>query len=182
MENKYLNIHQELIDLCKTGNRKAQAEIYKLYYRPMFNTSLRIVNDKMEAEDIIQESFFAAFKKLNSYSGEVSFGAWLKRIVINRSLDFLKKRKINFEQLDSKLNKLPESTEEVEEEIINLEVEKVKKAINQLADGYRIIISLYLLEGYDHDEIAEITGITSASSRSQLVRAKRKVISLMNEM
>jgi RNA polymerase sigma-70 factor (ECF subfamily) len=91
LENKYINIHQELLNRCQQGDQGAQFEIYRLYYKSMYNSSLRIVGVREEAEDIMQESFLTAFRKLKSYGGEVSFGAWLKRIVINRSLDILRK-------------------------------------------------------------------------------------------
>ncbi|VAW22417.1 RNA polymerase ECF-type sigma factor, partial [hydrothermal vent metagenome] len=92
MDPLYKNIHQEIINRCRAGEQKAQHQLYKLYYKPMFNISLRIVNDKPEAEDIMQEAFLKAFKKIGSYKGEVSFGAWLKKIVVNHSLDALRKR------------------------------------------------------------------------------------------
>jgi len=176
-EATYKNIHQDLIDGCKTGDQKAQFQIYKLYYKAMYNTSLRIVNDTMEAEDIMQESFLSAFEKIDTYSGTVSFGAWLKRIVINRSLDALSKKKVTFEDIDSFPGLRDDSGEEmVYREEVDLKVEEIKKEIEKLPDGYRIILSLYLIEGYDHDEIAEILGINSSTSRSQLSRAKQKLI------
>jgi len=178
VEAAFRNIHQDLIDGCKTGDQKAQFQIYKLYYKAMYNTSLRIVNDSMEAEDIMQESFLSAFEKIDTYSGTVSFGAWLKRIVVNRSLDTLSKRKAVFEDIESHIGIRDDSTDETERnENIDVKVEEVKHAIENLPDGYRIILSLYLLEGYDHDEIAEIMGINSSTSRSQLSRAKQKLIS-----
>jgi RNA polymerase sigma factor (sigma-70 family) len=174
----FKNIHQDLIDGCKTGDQKAQFQIYKLYYKAMFNTSLRIVNDTMEAEDIMQESFLSAFEKIETYSGTVSFGAWLKKIVINRSLDSLNRRKAIFEDIDTHIGIRDSSNEDIaQKEELDVRVEEVKEAINKLPDGYRIILSLYLLEGYDHDEIAEILSINSSTSRSQLSRAKQKLIS-----
>jgi DNA-directed RNA polymerase specialized sigma24 family protein len=101
VEAAFKNIHQDLIDGCINGDQKAQFQIYKLYYKAMFNTSLRIVSDTMEAEDIMQESFLSAFEKIDTYSGTVSFGAWLKRIVINRSLDSLNRKKAIFEDIDT---------------------------------------------------------------------------------
>ncbi len=178
VEAAFRNIHQDLLDGCKTGDQKAQFQIYKLYYKAMYNTSLRIVNDTMEAEDIMQESFLSAFEKIESYSGTVSFGAWLKKIVINRSLDALSRRKAIFEDIEAHTAIRDEGSEETSrQEDLDLKVEEVKEAINKLPDGYRIILSLYLLEGYDHDEIAEIMGISSSTSRSQLSRAKQKLIS-----
>jgi RNA polymerase sigma-70 factor (ECF subfamily) len=177
VEAAFRNLHQDLLDGCKNGDQKAQFQIYKLYYKAMYNTSLRIVNDTMEAEDIMQESFLSAFEKIDTYSGMVSFGAWLKKIVVNRSLDALNKRKAVFEDIDSYVGIKDESDEDsTRNEELNTRIEEVKKAIERLPDGYRIILSLYLLEGYDHDEIAEILSINSSTSRSQLSRAKQKLI------
>jgi len=180
VEAAFRNIHQDLIDGCKNGDQKAQFQIYKLYYKAMFNTSLRIVSDTMEAEDIMQEAFLSAFDKIDSYSGTVSFGAWLKKIVINRSLDAVSKQKAIFEDIDTHYE-LQEESGNTDEKNLELEqkMSEVKKAIENLPDGYRIILSLYLLEGYDHDEIAEILEISSSTSRSQLSRAKQK---LLNEL
>ena len=178
VEAAFRNLHQDLVDGCKIGDQKAQFQIYKLYYKAMYNTSLRIVNDTMEAEDIMQESFLSAFEKIDSYSGIVSFGAWLKKIVINRSLDALGKRKAIFEDIESHIGIRDDSPDNsLSEEEIDVRISELKDAINELPDGYRIILSLYLLEGYDHDEIAEILKISSSTSRSQLSRAKHKLIS-----
>jgi RNA polymerase sigma factor (sigma-70 family) len=177
VEAAFINLHQDLLDGCKAGDQKAQFQIYKLYYKAMYNTSLRIVNDNMEAEDIMQESFLSAFEKIDTYSGTVSFGAWLKKIVINRSLDALSRRKAIFEDIDSHIGIRDESNDDnVRSEELDVRVEEVKDAINRLPDGYRVILSLYLLEGYDHDEIAEILSISSSTSRSQLSRAKQKLL------
>ena len=177
VEAAFRNLHQDLLDGCKNGDQKAQFQIYKLYYKAMYNTSLRIVSDTMEAEDIMQESFLSAFEKMDTYSGTVSFGAWLKKIVINRSLDALSRRKAVFEDIDSHTSIKDESNEDLtRKEELDVKVEEVKEAINRLPDGYRIILSLYLLEGYDHDEIGEILSISSSTSRSQLSRAKQKLI------
>lgn len=177
VEAAFKNIHQDLIDGCKTGDQKAQFQIYKLYYKAMYNTSLRILNSSMEAEDIMQESFLSAFEKIDTYSGTVSFGAWLKKIVVNRSLDALSKKKAIFEDIESHIGIKDDSVEELtQKEEVDVRVEEVKEAINKLPDGYRIILSLYLLEGYDHDEIGEILSISSSTSRSQLSRAKQKLI------
>jgi RNA polymerase sigma-70 factor (ECF subfamily) len=144
----------------------------------MYNTSLRIVGNTMEAEDIMQESFLSAFEKIETYSGKVSFGAWLKKIVINRSLDALNRQKAILEDIDSH-HELHSLHEESSDNLDNIDVriEEVRAAIENLPDGYRIILSLYLLEGYDHDEISEILSITSSTSRSQLSRAKQKLVS-----
>jgi RNA polymerase sigma factor (sigma-70 family) len=183
VEAAFRNLHQDLLDGCKEGDQKAQFQIYKLYYKAMYNTSLRIVNDRMEAEDIMQESFLSAFEKIETYSGTVSFGAWLKKIVINRSLDALGKRKAVFEDIDSHVGIRDDGPDDLlRSEEIDVRIGEVKEAIEQLPDGYRVILSLYLLEGYDHDEIAEILKISSSTSRSQLSRAKQKLISELKKM
>jgi len=177
-ETSFRNIHQDLIDGCRAGDQKAQFQVYKLYYKAMFNTSLRIVNDLMEAEDVMQEAFLSAFEKINTYSGAVSFGAWLKKIVVNRSLDSLNKRKAIFEDIESHTGIYDDSGEEIAyKQELEARVEEIKNAIGQLPEGYRVILSLYLIEGYDHDEIADMLNISSSTSRSQLSRAKQKLVS-----
>lgn len=180
-ESIYKNIHQDIIERCKNGEQKAQFQIYKLYYKAMYNSCLRIVKDSTEAEDIMQESFLKAFGKINSYKGEVSFGAWLKRIVINHSLDELRKKRIEFDSIEDSAYELKE--EETDNSTIDEKVtaEKVRDEINNLPDGYRIVLSLYLIEGYDHDEISQILNITSSTSRSQCARAKKKLIELLKQ-
>ena len=175
METLFKNIHQETIDQCRSGDQKAQFRLYELYYKAMYSVSLRIVNDEMEAEDIMQESFLKAFKKIHTYRGEVSFGAWLKKIVVNSSLDYLKKRKVQFDQLDERIMEKPDDTIERKE----VDVSLIKKAISCLPDGYRTILSLYLIEGYDHDEISTILGISNSASRTQYSRAKNKLRELL---
>ena len=183
VEAAFRNLHQDLLDGCKEGDQKAQFQIYKLYYKAMYNTSLRIVNNTMEAEDVMQEAFLSAFEKIETYSGTVSFGAWLKKIVINRSLDTLGKRKAVFEDIDSHAGIRDDGPDDsLRSEEIDVRIGEVKEAIEKLPDGYRVILSLYLLEGYDHDEIAEILKISSSTSRSQLSRAKQKLISELKKI
>jgi RNA polymerase sigma-70 factor (ECF subfamily) len=177
LENKYINIHQDLLDRCHDGDKKAQFEIYRLYYKSMYNSSLRIVGIPEEAEDIMQESFLTSFRKLKTYSGDVSFGAWLKKIVINRSLDELRKRKVLFEELHAELPVANEPEPEAE----SITVEEVKSAINSLSDGYRTILSLILLEGYDHEEVSEILGIKNVTSRTQFSRARQRLREILTE-
>jgi RNA polymerase sigma factor (sigma-70 family) len=180
LETPYINIHQDLIDACRNGNRAAQLKIYKLYYKAMYNTSLRIVNDTAEAEDIMQESFLQAFQRIDSYTGTGSFGSWLKRIVVNNSLDSLRK---NTEQLSIEENTMdfPEIREESREEELQLQVATVKDAMKELPEEFRVIISLFLFEGYDHDEISQILNISNQLSRTRFVRAKQKLLQVLKE-
>ncbi len=178
---KYKNIHQELIDACKNGNSKAQFEIYKLYYKAMYNTSLRLLNDSLEAEDVMQEAFLSAFKNLHTYKEEVSFGAWLKKIVVNRSLDVLKKRRIDQEPIDERRLAVTEvSDDDVLDETMQ-KVAEVKQVISQLPENYRVLITLHLLEGYDHEEISEILGMTNANVRTTYSRARKRLQEMLTD-
>ena len=141
----------------------------------MYSVSVRIVNDVMEAEDVMQEAFLSAFKKIKTYKGEVSFGAWLKRIVVNRSLDYLKKKKVQFEEINERTTQIEDSQMAAHE----VDAKVLKAAIQDLSDGYRVVLSLYLIEGYDHEEISQILGISNSASRTQLLRAKNKLRELL---
>jgi RNA polymerase sigma factor (sigma-70 family) len=175
----YKDIHLDLINECKAGSRSAQFKIYKLYYKAMFNTSLRIVNDTAEAEDIMQESFLRAFQKLDTWSGEGSFGSWLKRIVVNNSLDVLRKSKtmisLDETNIDHQTDEIPE-----DESDIQFRVEEIKKAIAQLPDEYRVVMLLFLIEGYSHEEISETLKISNNLSRTRYSRARQKVLQIIN--
>ena len=175
LEVSYRDPQEELIAQCKRGNRQAQFKLYKLYSKAMYNTALRIVADADEAADVLQEAFMDAFRRLESFKQESTFGLWMKQIVVNKSLSSLRKRK---DMLP--LEELPDIPEdEKEEEHTSFQVAQIKKAMNQLADGYRIVLSLYLIEGYDHEEIAHILKISENTSRTQFLRAKRKLIQLL---
>lgn len=138
---------------------------------------MRLLNNETDAEDVMQEAFLSAFRKIDTYKGEVSFGAWLKKIVINRSLDYLKKRKVKFEEINEKSNKFIDHQMETKE--VNMKV--IKDAIQKLPDGYRVVLSLYLIEGYDHEEISEILGISNSNSRTQFLRAKNKLREILKD-
>ena len=181
MENRYKNIHQELIDECRRGNSKAQFEIYKLYYKAMYNTSLRLMNDSLEAEDIMQDAFLKAFKNIHTYKEEVSFGAWLKKIVVNRSLDVLKKRKLDTNPLDERTTAIIDDDDGEIFEDQAQKVAEIKQAISQLSENHRILVTLYLIEGYDHDEISQILEMTNAAVRTGYSRARKKLQEILND-
>jgi len=169
--NQHIN---QLLERCKTGDNSAQMQIYKDYYRAMYNTSIRILKDEFEAEDVMQEAFLTAFTKLDMFKGEVTFGAWLKRIVINKSLTQLKK---NNKYQDVKMEVLSEHTIETEEAVdySALHANKVLASLNSLKDNYRIVLNLNLIEGYDYEEIAEILGYSNENVRTTVSRAKKKL-------
>ncbi len=173
-------IHQEIIEKSKKGDRKSQFELYKLYAKAMYNISFRMMNKKEDAEDMLQESFTEAFKKLNTFRYESTFGAWIKRIVINKCINELKRRKTELVLVEDVRLTYKDATEENNETEIEYEVQKIRNAVEQLPDGYRVIFSLYMLEGYDHIEISEILGISESTSKSQYLRAKNKIRELLN--
>jgi len=181
MSPVYQNIHHQLIEQCRKNDSFAQFKIYELYYKAMYNASLRIVKNPAEAEDIMQEAFLSAFKNIKKYKGEVSFGAWLKKIVINRSLDYLKKKKLELFPLNNELYKLSDNNEQFNFEDTQQQIEELKYGIDLLPTGYRIILNLYLIEGYDHEEIAKILGISASTSRSQFLRSKKKLIQILQK-
>ena len=172
-------IHIDLVNRAKLGERRAQHELYQLYARPMLSVAMRILNDRMEAEDVLQECFVKAFTSLSTFRGEASFGSWLKRIVINRSINASKKKRIWFEEIND--DTLGREEEEYEENGIEYTVDDIKRAVQGLPDGYRIIFSLYMFENLSHRDIASQLQITESTSKSQLNRAKKKLRTLMLE-
>jgi RNA polymerase sigma-70 factor (ECF subfamily) len=132
-----------------------------------------MMNNREEAEDMLQESFSEAFLNLNSFRFESAFGAWLKRITINKCINALKKRKADLVPVEH----LPEYAlaPETDADMPGLSTEQVQKAMEMLPEGYRVVFSLYLLEGYDHAEISQIMGISEATSKSQYSRAKQRI-------
>jgi RNA polymerase sigma factor (sigma-70 family) len=171
------NIHQDLIERCRKNDQKAQHEIYKLYYKAMYNTSLRILNHEAEAEDVMQESFLDAFRKLEEYKGEGSFGGWLRRIVVNNSIDLLKKRK-NLVALENEAYELADEPNGFADSV-EYRVEEIKRAVPVLPEEHRVILSLFLFEGYDHEEISQILNITNNASRTRFSRAKSKLLKIL---
>ena len=172
-----IDIHYQLIEQCKNGNQRAQFQLYNLYSKQMLNISLRIINDQMEAEDVLQESFISAFTKINNFRGESSFGSWLKRIVINNSLNVVKRKKAFYEDL--KEEQIEDKNEEYKEQEPEYTIHDIQKALTQLPDGYRVIFSMYMFEDMSHNEIAEQLNISVSTSKSQLSRARGKMKELM---
>ena len=178
MEAVYIDKHVSLINECRQGSRQAQFEIYKLYAKAMFNISLRILNHHGEAEDVLQESFLDAFMRVKEFRAETTFGLWLKQIVINKSITCLRKRKMDLVPVDEM-----DIAEPVDDDCqdLQLQVDMVKKAVALLPDGYRLVLTLYLFEGYDHEEIAHILNISENTSRTQYMRAKQRLHRLLEK-
>jgi len=170
--------HLSIIEGCKNHNAKAQMQLYDLYCDAMFIVAKRYVSNSNDAEDIMQDAFIKVFKNLDSYQEQVSIGAWIKKIVINQSIDYLKKRKLEIVRLDDHENDMPilDDNWSVAPEISK---ENIMESMLKLKEKYKVILSLYLFEGYDHKEISEILSITELSSRSQLHRGKKQLRQLL---
>ena len=145
----------------------------------MFNTALRIVNKRADAEDILQDSFTDAFMQLGSFENKSTFGAWLKQIVVFKSIGFLKRQRMNFVDMETVVD-IPEENG-MDEAEISYTVDIIKQKMKQLPDGYRTVLSLYLFEGYDHEEIAEILNVAQSTVRTQYIRAKQKLLQLLKK-
>ena len=172
-----LNIEQ-LVELCKSGNQSAQLEVYNRYYKAMYNTSVRIVKDSFEAEDTMQDSFLNAFTKLETLNDAKTFGAWLKKIVVNNSIYHYKKNSTHIEvSIDNVLYKTEDENDGFTEdyEFTNLKAQEVLNTMKLLKDSYRICLTLSLIEGYDNEEICEIMNISYANCRTLISRAKESL-------
>ncbi len=179
METDIRFTHRALVEKCKKGHSSSQYQLYALYVDAMYNIGMRMLGNKEDAEDIVQDSFVDVFKNLSSFKYDSTFGAWLKRIVINKSINHLKAKRIPVVPMDTHefhlKDELPEETEAVD-------ITKVKLGIDKLPTGYRQIINLYLIEGFDHIEIGEVLGISTSTSKSQYHRAKKKLVEIINTL
>lgn len=172
-------LHDEIVERCQQGDASGYAILYKRYSSAMFNTSLRIVNNRKDAEDVLQEAFTDAFSRVKDFNYGSTFGAWLKKIVINKSLNLLRKGKMFLIDIDQVDTEVLQESEMLDEEHMQLQVAKIKKAMQLLESAQRTVLSLYLFEGYDHEEISEIMSVPSATIRSQYMRAKQKLLTLL---
>lgn len=184
MNLNHYNI-DELILLCKQKNQKAQGEIYNRYAKAMYNVSFRIVKDAHFAEDVMQEGFLRAFTKISDFKQEVAFGAWLKRIIVNCSIDFYKKNnQFKSEDFENTLYKIEESTTDIAENnsFNELKVKQILETINALKYNYRMVLTLFYIEGYDSEEISEILKISFSNCRTTLSRAKESLRKKLEEL
>ena len=173
-----ISLTEKIIDGCKCKNTRAQMQFYKMYYKLVYNCCYRILPQSMDAEDAMQEAFLKIFDKIDTI-GDAPLEAWLRRVAINTAIDKLKKSHMNLVEIDEKMPIIDD--ELYNEEETELKIEQVKKAINQLSDGHRIILTLHLLEGYDYEEISDILNIKEGTARGQFARARQKLIELLKQ-
>lgn len=170
----------KLIEECKSNNKRAQIALYRKYNQAMYNIAMRLLKNADNAEDVIQESFLSAFKNIHQFKGEVTFGAWLKKIVIHKCLNCLKKKELNVISLNESHVYNTEIEEDENWEFDgSIILDDVKKCIDKLPVKYKLVVMLYLIEGFDHDEISDILNISVIASRTQLMRGKIKLRQLL---
>ena len=161
---------QQLILGCEQGDAKSQRALYEKYVQAMYHTIIRFVRDRADAEDVTQETFIKVFSQLNSFRGASTLGGWIKRIAINTALEFLRKqKKIQYTAIEDRLLELPELTEVA---AVSISMKRIHEAIKCLPSGCGTILNLFLLEGYQHKEIAQILDISESTSKTQYRRAK----------
>lgn len=162
----------------QAGDRIAQNELYKLYVNAMYNICRRMLCDPEEAKDVLQDSFVDAFSRIKSLKNEITFSAWLKRIVVNNCINYLKKKRLATIKWDETIEK-PEENSEYENDFRKEEIQKVLKAVDQISEGCRVVLNLYIFEGYDHKEIGQILNISESASKAQYSKAKAKIRKLL---
>lgn len=165
----------ELVERCKRGDASAYTELYNLHAKEVYNSIYRLVNHTAEAEDLLQETFVAAFQAIDRYEHTGGFRAWIKRIAINKSISWLRKKKIRMVELETG-NVRVEEEEPIDEKAFAFKLEEVKQAIDALPEGYRTIIHLHLFENITHVEIGNMLGLANNTVRIQYHRAKQRVL------
>ena len=160
----------DLLEGCKAGNRQMQEMLYKQTASKMLAICMRYAKDRMEAEDVLQMGYIKVFQKVKDYRGEGSFEGWIKRIMVNTAIESYRKnlRSLNIVPIDD----VYEQPSAQSFDYHNLGLQELMKIIQQLADGYRIVFNMFIIEGYSHKEIASTLGITEGASKSQLSRAR----------
>jgi RNA polymerase sigma-70 factor (ECF subfamily) len=165
----------ELVAMCKRGDPAGYTGLYNLHSKEVYNTIYRLVNHTAEAEDILQESFVAAFQAIAKFENTGGFRAWIKRIATNKAIDWLRKKKIRFVELEP-AGISPPAEEPIDEKAFEYKVEEVRRAIDALPEGYRIIVQLHVFENIPQVEIAKMLGMDSNTVKVQYHRAKHKIL------
>lgn len=165
-----------LIDACKKGNSLAFTQLYNLYSKDVFNSIIRLLNNVTEAEDLLQESFLAAYQNLNQFETHSNFRAWLKRIAINKTISFLRKKKIVFNEWNDNIDTIDEKFDESK---FTFQIHSIQQAIEQLPYSYKAIVQLYVVDEIPQEEIGQILGLSHNTVRTQYHRAKQKILQIL---
>jgi RNA polymerase sigma-70 factor (ECF subfamily) len=173
------NNQQDVIARCIAGDESAFKSLYDLYCNVMYNTAYRILNNQPDAEDLVQEAFLDAFRNISGFENRSAFSTWLKRILIYKCINHIKKKKLIVSELKDNYSESIALEEDSGEEEIQWEVTRIMKGIELLPNHYRLVVNLYLIEGYDHEEIALITDMPEATVRTQYIRGKKKLLDII---
>ena len=165
----YRASEHDMIEGCKKGDRHAQRLLYNRFSGKMYALCCRYVKDKMEAEDVMITAFTKIMDRINQYKGEGSFEGWVRRVMVNESLSYLRRNKSMYVETDIKAADLEPDYERLDSQ---LEAQDLLKLISELPSGYRIVFNLYAIDGYSHKEIGDQLGINENTSKSQLSRAR----------
>lgn len=176
---EYRDVHRDLVLGCCRGERQAQFALYQHYAKGMYNVCLRMLRNPHDAEDVMQVAFVDIFGKIETFKFDSSIGAWIKRIVVNRCIDHLKKKRLLTDSLETSNPKELSAGYQESSPDPAYTVDGIKSAMQDLSDGYRVVLNLYLFEGYDHEEISTILGISTSTSKSQYHRAKKRLKELL---
>ena len=179
MKGDQLNIHHQLIRQCQAGDPLAQEHLYKLYAKAMYNICRRMMNDDEEAKDILQDSFIDAFRKLPDLREINTFSAWIKRIVVNNCINAIKKKRLMLTELNEDHDTIIEDEDDFEYQ--KFTTAKIMSAIDELPDGCKTVLNLYLFDGYDHKEIGQILEITESASKAQYSKAGSRIRKMLEE-
>ena len=181
LNHKELNINRLLL-ACKKKDQIAQMELYQRYHQSLYQAAYGILKNRDDAQDAMQEGMINAFEKLDQFQGEGNFGGWLRKIVIRKSIAFYhyNKRIVNDVPLENR-KELSENPGESEEKFPNFTSDQLGQALDNLHHRYRLILKLYYLEGYTHEEISEILECSYGSCRTLLSRAKNQLKKELNE-
>ncbi|MBT3300864.1 MAG: RNA polymerase sigma factor [Bacteroidetes bacterium] len=175
LEVDYINRDRDLVEQAKQANQLAQYQLYQKYAKAMFNVSHRMMNNFEEAEDVLQDAFIDIFRRLHTFRYESSIGSWIKSIVINKCINALKKRKIDMFLSEDVMKYEKIDEQNMNDDQISYDVSQLRDQIGKLPEGYRVIFSLYTMEGYDHEEISQILNISVSTSKTQYMRAKNRI-------
>lgn len=162
---------------CRKGSRNAQLQLYKQFARQLYIACFRIIGNASESEEAMQDAFLKIFTRLDQFTDGQCFEAWMHRIAVHTAIDYVRKQTPDFELLNENIL-LTDEDEKGEDDIV-MQVHLIKSACQKLPVGYRVILSLYLFEGYDTEEIADILNIQPGTVRTQYLRAKRKLLTLI---
>lgn len=174
---------QELIVGCRKRHRQSQLAMYRRFAPLVYPICLRIVGHSEEAEEAMQDTFLKLFEKLDQYHDELCFEAWIRRIAVRTAIDYVRRRLPEEELIEETLPDVPDDEEEIreQEEQTLLTVASVRNALEKVPAQARVVLSLYLFEGYDMEEISQILKIQPSSVRSQYLRGKRRLIELLQK-